>query len=260
MREDRAECVERLVGSNNALDALKVSLRFDVSTSFLNGPLEVLLQYLRDPLLQQLCNGTLLKQLLTIVVQPPTLWNALVSAHRSKELLETGELAFAWLLLELVSWTTNAPIEVDDTAREVTEKQLLLSSDSLEVRAFGYRIQHVLQAKAANADVSASGPGGRHDNDFADYRKIAIFPTEDELACSEKPFLRRADNLAAEVLEARVGIHLDNQFRLLREDFLAELREDVEMSPSKKKGRRRPRMRLRGLALASAHCGKSRAR
>ena len=39
--------------------------------------------------------------------------------------------------------------------------------------------------------------------------------------------------------EKRVAVHLDNQFRLLREDMLAELRNDLQISLKKKQGKRR---------------------
>ncbi|KAK5125339.1 hypothetical protein LTR85_000448 [Meristemomyces frigidus] len=235
VQEDRTGCVERLVGSSNALEALKVSLRFNMSPAFVNGPLADLIHYLKDPMLKQLCNGVLLKQLLAIVVCPPTLWKKFVLAHQSRQLGDSGELAFAWLLLELVSWTEKAPIEVDDIAREIMEAGHLVRSEDHEVRTLGYRIQHVLQTKETSLEPLAYGPGGRHDNDFADFRKIAIFPTEDEL------------------------LHLDNQFRLLREDFLAELREDVEVAQGQRKSRRQL-TRLIGLSLEGVYCGAPRAR
>ncbi|KAK4548613.1 hypothetical protein LTR36_009523 [Oleoguttula mirabilis] len=257
-QEDRMGCVERLAGSDNSQNALKVSIRFDMSMTYINGALADFLHYLKDPLLKQLCNGVLLKQLLAIIARPPTLWNNLVLAHQSRQLGDSGELAFAWLLLELVSWTENAPIDVDDAARETTEKGYLIKSDNHEIRTLGYRIQHVLQTKETSLGTVPFGPGGRHDNDFAEYRKIAIFPTEDELLCKE-PFLRRAADVATDALQARTGSHLDNQFRLLREDFLAELREDVEVAQGKQKSRRQ-RTKLGGLSLEGAYCGPARAR
>lgn len=95
--------------------------------------------------------------------------------------------------------------------------------------------------------------GGRHDNDFPDFRETAILPTADEFACVERPFYRRADEILELQGDQRVAGHLDNQFRLLREDMLSELREDVQIAQDKKKGRRST-LWLGNLALASVNC------
>ncbi len=36
---------------------------------------------------------------------------------------------------------------------------------------------------------AAVSPGGRHDNDFVNFREIAIYPTGDELLSTLRPFL-----------------------------------------------------------------------
>jgi hypothetical protein len=83
------------------------------------------------------------------------------------------------------------------------------------------------------------GPGGRHDNDFNDIRKISILPTADELA-SDNPFLPRAIEIE-ERLKGPEGLafHTDGQFRLLREDMLRDLREEIQIALMIKKGRRK---------------------
>lgn len=69
-----------------------------------------------------------------------------------------------------------------------------------------------------------------------------------------QPFYRPAKEIAQAEPENRVGMHLDNQFRLLREDMLAELRDDVRIATGKKKGRRSPVI-LERLSLAGTECG-----
>ena len=65
---------------------------------------------------------------------------------------------------------------------------------------------------SANADFG-QGPGGRHDNDFEDFRAISILPTANEIASTERAFLRPADVLNDHnTKESRISIHLDNQF------------------------------------------------
>jgi hypothetical protein len=146
-----------------------------------------------------------------------------------------------------------------ETAKSVTNSGSFLTSSSHGTRILDYKIQHFLRAKASsmNANPDNAGPGGRHDNDFVDYRKAAIFPTTDEFMSDTQPFYRQAKEMAQAEPEDRVGIYLDNQFRLLREDMLAELRDDVRIATGKKKGRRSP-VTLQRLSLAGTECGESR--
>jgi hypothetical protein len=66
-------------------------------------------------------------------------------------------------------------------------------------------------------DVQAIAPGGRHDNDKADFRTIQIVPTIDEITCTQIPWLPLRTDKETSVLE--------RHFRLLREDMLQPVRE-----------------------------------
>ncbi|KAK0650649.1 NFX1-type zinc finger-containing protein 1 [Lasiodiplodia hormozganensis] len=250
---DHTACVEKLVASDAASDSLRAGLRFDISDAFINNELQNLLAYLSDPLVKHLCNGDFLRRLLLLVVDPPSLWHAVVEAFKGNRLSPKTEQSFAWLLLELLSWNSNAPLNLQSVAQHAVASERFTKSDNGDLRSLGYRIKHVLHTKSVGATPASSGPGGRHDNDFTDFRQIAIYPTEHELVSKERPFYRRADAVDEAPPDQRAGIHLDNQFRLLREDMLAELREDLKISQSKK-GRRK-NLRLRGLSLAGFHCG-----
>lgn len=196
-----------------------------------------------------------------LFVCPETVWSALITAYADKQLSSEGELGFAWLLLQLVSWVKNPPINVEHIARDLTQRKCFLTSDNRDLRTIGYRISFFLDAKKTDIvqDDSGPGPGGRHDNDHVNFRKIAILPTDDELMSTEASFYRPADAIDHLPFAQRPGVHLDNQFRLLREDFLAELREDVNATQTHVKGRR-PRARLTGLSLVGAHCGNAKFR
>jgi hypothetical protein len=104
------------------------------------------------------------------------------------------------------------------------------------------------------AQNDESRPGGRHDNDFADFRKIAILPTADELSSVETPFYRTSKDVCEAEPELRMALHLDNQFRLLREDMLGELRADIQAAQGKGRRKRRT-MNLSGLSLDGIDCG-----
>ncbi|EJD52447.1 P-loop containing nucleoside triphosphate hydrolase protein [Auricularia subglabra TFB-10046 SS5] len=71
--------------------------------------------------------------------------------------------------------------------------------------------------------------GPRHDNDFVDYTKIRIAPTHEELVCVVPPFLPAnipgAPHPAPTDSMERI---LDIQFRLLREELTAPMREAVQ--------------------------------
>ena len=248
--KDRTGCIEKIVASSSAMSSLRLGLRSDVSIGFVNSIAGAFLNHLSDPVLKQLCNGMLLEQILHAVVAPPTFWNALFEFARSRMLNETSTRAFAWLLLELLSSpTTDYGIDMQDAAEKVTREHLLLSSASHEIRTLGHKIQHVLLIRySSTSNLDEFCPGGRHDNDFADFRKIAILPTADELMSSERPFYRRADAIREINTDQRPAVHLDNQFRLLREDLVGELRNDLQVATGQKKGRR-PVVSLNRLSL-----------
>ncbi|KAK6440096.1 hypothetical protein LTR95_003679 [Oleoguttula sp. CCFEE 5521] len=255
--DDAVACIERVSASKNALAALRLALRFDVTPTFFNTTFSNFVRVLCDPALAATCGGELLKRILTIIVQPPTVWNALLAAHQEKQLSPEAEITFAWLLLELASWTVSPPVDVDQITRDITQRKVFLNAEDRELRTLGYRIHHVLQTKATLIDHDGPHPGGRHDNDHADFRKISIFPTDDELTSVDVAFYRSANAITTQPPNLRPAIHLDNQFRLLREDLLAELREDVK-ARGKSGSKRRARMSLQGLALVGIFCGDTR--
>eukprot|EP00798_Chlamydomonas_sp_ICE-L_P013667 gene13667-19555_t len=69
-------------------------------------------------------------------------------------------------------------------------------------------------------------PGVRdHDNDSADYRSISILPTPAELNCQELPYLPPVEG--SDFITDREASMLDRCFRLMREDLLGSLREEL---------------------------------
>ena len=59
-----------------------------------------------------------------------------------------------------------------------------------------------------------------------DFKEISIYPSEKEICSEEKPFLRRNKTEETEKYKD-LNDYLDVQFRLLREDFVAPLREGI---------------------------------
>ena len=250
---NHARCIERLISSSHAFEAIQSSLRFDVSISFLNGPAESFLKYLRDPELGQLCNGQFLRKIILSIVDPPAFWDALVTAFTSDILSEASQSAFAWLLLQVVV-SPSCPTGIAELAKHLNGNRKLLDSPSIEIRTIGYKLNNVLNTTSTDIPQSGeSGPGGRHDNDFENFRKISILPTPDEIESTEAPFYRKADEIYDVEAEHRPAMHHDNQFRLLRDDLLAELKDDLQVARGQKKGKRSATL-IDGLALHGIEC------
>jgi hypothetical protein len=237
-QKDSPKCVENIIAAPGGLTAIAKAFRFSADGAFLNGPATSALRYLSDTSIKQLYAGQFLHRVLENIVQPPTFWNTFVKAHDDRILTDDGTLAFAWLMLELLSSRSDeVPYDVRDVAERITNAESFIKSEVLDIRNVGHKIKHVLES--TSSDAAEDGPGGRHDNDFVDYRKVKIMPTTDEFESTEIPFYRRADAIESEEPERREHVHLDNQFRLLREDLLGELRNDFQVAIGAKKGRRK---------------------
>lgn len=251
VQPDASKCVENLIAAPGGLCGIAKAFRFSMDSAFLNGPATSAIRFLSEPSLKQLYGGHFLHRVLEQIVQPPTFWNTLVEAHHARILTEEGTYAFGWLLLEILCCRLEDIPDVRGVAERITNDESLIDSPLLEVRNLGHKIKHVLDS--TSSDAAEDGPGGRHDNDFVDFRKIKILPTPDEFASTERPFYRRADAMESTEPERRGGIHLDNQFRLLREDLLGELRSDFQIAMGAKKGRRK--VILSGLQFIGIDCG-----
>ncbi|KAK1829287.1 P-loop containing nucleoside triphosphate hydrolase protein [Podospora conica] len=234
-------CIETIVSKTTGIDALREAVRVDISPSFIIAHTLPFLHYLSDAGIKTLADGQFLREVLVVIAKPPTVWNAALQLFRNRKIPENLLAPFAWLAVELVSLPVEAGVDVLDDVRDISERKTLLKSENHEARELGYRIKKVLQLRALAApekETLGSGPGGRHDNDFADFRETSIYPTRDEFLCSQPPFYQTAQDVLETPLDRRANAHLDNQFRLLREDMLAELREDQQVATGAKKGRR----------------------
>lgn len=232
-------CIESLIGSPKGLSALQIALHLDVSSATLNSSATAFLRYIQNPDIKIICAGEFLQRVLLNVVDPPAFWNALVTAQKAGQLEEGAIQSFSWLLLQLVSLPPNSASAYYEVARDLSIQRALLQSLKLEVRINGQKIKHILETVASPGHFGTNAPGGRHDNDFEDYRKIAILPTPDELVSRELPFIRRAAEIDECAEESRLPMHLDNQFRLNREDMLRDLREELQIAVGAKKGQRK---------------------
>ncbi|KAL6920984.1 hypothetical protein FSST1_005010 [Fusarium sambucinum] len=168
-------------------------------------------------------NGGFLRQILSAILEPSTFWSASMDAYSSDRLDSLGLEAFAWLCLQVVSDQTSfesQKLEVD----QMMERQSLLKSQ-------------LPQPQSATQGIT---PGGRHDNDHANFRQVSIYPTSDELTSTDPPSLQRLGEVFDAPMNTRSQVYRDWLFRLLREDMLSELRDDLQVAMGRKKSKRKP--------------------
>ncbi|RYO90590.1 hypothetical protein DL764_008430 [Monosporascus ibericus] len=237
--ETPSVCVEKLAASANGLEAVRYSVRADLSPSFIQSYTLGLLLLLSTDEVKALAQGQMLGNILEVIVNPPTVWNALVKSFLGHQIEERYLTPFAWLLHELLTTPYGLEFDIIHDAQEVVQNGGLSKSSVHATRDLAYKIEKVLQLKTASLPTNMSfSPGGRHDNDFADFRQIATYPTTDEFLATERPFYRRANEVFEVPPAERAAVHLDNQYRLLREDMNGELREDLQVSLGRKRGKR----------------------
>jgi hypothetical protein len=78
------------------------------------------------------------------------------------------------------------------------------------------------------------------DNNFTDFRQIELCPTANELASKQTPFYLPADAVQDADRSIKPAMHLDNQFGLVRENMVHELRGDLALAQGRSKTNRRP--------------------
>ncbi|OAX80316.1 hypothetical protein ACJ72_05356 [Emergomyces africanus] len=237
---DVVTCISNLIRKPTGLDSIQSAVRLDISLDFVNGPTTNLLQYLQAPELKAICGGEFLRQILLRIVEPPIFWDVFIDAFKRGCLQAEAEQSFAWLLLQLLCFPVATAVEYVAVGQHSAILPKLISSPQQDVRLMAQRIKHITEAITSPNSAEDFRAGGRHDNDFPDARKICILPTPDEIASKDPPFLRRATDVYESLPESgRLAAHVDNQFRLLREDMLRDLREELHIFlESKKTGRR----------------------
>lgn len=232
-------CVERLVASKHGLEALQLSVRLDLGPVFIKSHTLPFINFLADDEVKLLADGQILQKAVLAIAKPPTFWDALVGLAKSASLEGEAIKPFSWLCLELLSLPKAAEFDVHGDIEDVAQDVKFIDSSCPETRRFGYKIQRLLQLlKSPSFKPGASYvPGGRHDNDFDNFRQISIYPTTDEFLNTERPFYRRAQEVFETDMSERAAVHLDNLYRLTREDLLGELRNDWQNTQVRKRGK-----------------------
>ncbi|KAH7348505.1 NFX1-type zinc finger-containing protein 1 [Rhexocercosporidium sp. MPI-PUGE-AT-0058] len=257
---DHAKYAHKILNSTSGLVALQASMRFDTSPTFLNDHALRLLNFLQAPELVAIDSGSVLSKLLISIVEPAFFWDAYTKAFAESLLSPDATLAYAWLLLQLVRLPGNGSSTYIQLAHS-SILDLILNSLDGDVRNLGEKIKHSLPLSDADLHIDADAkPGGRHGNDHADYRNITIMPTADELLSKDRPFFRPANFIDdPELAASRRLLHVDNQFRLLREDMLGEIREEMKVMTGSKTDRHKG-LTVEGLKLHGIEMGSEKKR
>ncbi|KAL7957161.1 P-loop containing nucleoside triphosphate hydrolase protein [Trichoderma compactum] len=250
-------CVERIIGRKEGLSTVRVAIRSNLSRAFITTATTAFLKRVLHHDVKVINDGLFLEKLLVEILSPSTFWTTFLGFYQCNQLEGETLVAFASLCLEIVSSTSPDIRVLSNDVESLMQSSPLTKSPLEEVRTLGYRIEKVIQLRKGPATASVKmnySPGGRHDNDFADFRKISIFPTADEVSSKEEPFLQRLDDVFEIPRESRTSSYISWLFRLLREDMLADLREDLQIAWGQKKAKYKP-LCLGGLSLVSYDLG-----
>ncbi|KAI6120180.1 P-loop containing nucleoside triphosphate hydrolase protein [Pisolithus croceorrhizus] len=236
---DPAKCANDIVANPPGLPAVQQAMRSDLRPNFLNGLASDVLEFL----LRAEMGGDVLNKVIVNIVDPPIFWNEFHMAFENGTLNERAQRVFVKVLSYLLQMPNRDTTAYRQLAGRPSILDKITNSSQEEVRSEGYLIKHILSTAKKPSTSTADPdfvPGGRHDNDFPDFRDIAILPTADELTSTKKPALRPASLLEdPDGKETRVADYLDNTFRLLRDDMMHELKEDIDIALKKKQGENR---------------------
>ena len=250
-------CFTAIMTNPSGASALQDALKYDLSIPFFTKHVPALVRCLQDKDLAATNNGVLFLDIINRLFgrEMDLFWMEFRKAFLAGQLDDDGDFSFGWLY-----WKFCLSSNISQTDADISSiVNRLTSSSNPDVQGIGGEIQRVsttLQQPSASPDTSwDSAPGGRHDNDHSDFRKISILPTQGEIEYKSMSSLRRStflDDPATE--ENRVALHLDNQFRLLREDMLSEMKEELQIALGGKKGYHRG-VKIKGLILKELECG-----
>lgn len=169
-------CLELLLSSASGSEAVRNSVRADISLEFITTHTLPFLDYFSGSEVKLLAGGQLLSQLIAIIIHPPLFWKAVISLLLNRQIPQHRLQSLAWLLHEAIWIPTSSGADVLVDVSEVVKNGSLLQDASPEVRELGYKIQKAVQVRCttldATRDRTVDSAGGRHDNDFADFRRI----------------------------------------------------------------------------------------
>ena len=250
--EDPGICIQRLNASATGLRAVRMALASDTSLTFLNGIFTSLIRYVQNPEIVTICGGCMVQQLTSAIVEVDVTWGAYIEAAAEGRLSNDALDALSSFLVEILSTQDGIP-RIIEASRNGEIRKRMLAHPNMDVRLQARKIAHMVEIIGGHKSATSDGPGGRHDNDFEDMHAIEIMPTAEELA-SRDPYLPRVQDTASSGGLTSLAAQVDRQFRLLREDMIAELRDELSHIRAPGKSSVRKRLRVSSLSLVGALC------
>eukprot|EP00798_Chlamydomonas_sp_ICE-L_P005792 gene5792-6073_t len=219
--EDKRDMLFRITNpKNQGLRRLRVALSCSDSMAYIK---DKVIPFLRDLGCDALCSGTCKGPLLELVKQIYSLPGFLGSLRVAISAgVQLDVAPVAWLLLTLAREVEHARqdseiLDFMDPLREFAKKSGISPKalHELEVALAGSKAASGRGADFVPLEDLQSGPGGRHDNDQADYRSIKIIPTSEEVLCTRPPYLPSPDDAGeGDLQDSPEAALLDRQFRL----------------------------------------------
>ncbi|CAK9209133.1 unnamed protein product [Sphagnum troendelagicum] len=232
---DHVELLSRLISSPHGLECLRQALSISFDQTFLNNSVVPVFKYLAHNDLLLGSRQQFLSALLIHIAKVPFLMDKLANDMAKGLLLE--EAVVGRFVLQIISSVGDNGIEVRKLPSIIKLAEILSLSTSPPVQELSKRISIVLNGTGSSTSsfvqvsiqVPVPVPGGRDSNDHEDYRSISVIPTADEITCKQEPYLIKAVELRKKMgSETAEAFFLDRHFRLLREDIVGKLREELE--------------------------------
>ena len=167
---------------------------------------------------------------LRAIFDAPVLFNEIIEHVKAGTLTEDCVVSIGWLVIEVIKGGDEAAIRAKQCPKV---KEFVEHLKTPKVLAIKKQLETLLSSSHENQNMSfqtiedriAENAGWRHSNDKVDFHEIEIYPTLDEIMCSEPSFLPKTD----ELFKSNVPLagYLEWCFRLLREDIVHTVTEEV---------------------------------
>ncbi|KAG7100208.1 hypothetical protein E1B28_001983 [Marasmius oreades] len=263
-------CVDLLTNSNTTehggtgttgskppgLVALNRAMNMDYSYFFYEGLFTRLVTFFR---LSEIQPSRIRDTVVEALRDPPIFWVSLLSTIWRMNLPEETVECVAWLIWQYYSCISPSPSgsPTPNSAVKLYKGDqvlnLLLESSRKETREIAEKLQALLPQPLVSPKSKAMGygdpeldvedfnrpPGGRHDNDYENFRKIDVYPTPSEIKSKRLPYLPKIAAFGGDPSlkggedggkDGGVGVpameqqYLEALFRLYREDAIENIR------------------------------------
>jgi replication-associated recombination protein RarA len=231
--EDLPVLLERLSNKEDkGKESIRQAIRINVDQiGFVNNEYMMFLSQLRT-----ISTGIMKKPLLDLlrfIFNIPFLMETLSDYIEKEELRDIEPII--WFVLQLI---TEGDVEDVKQIRNTDKmKQFIAVLNSNYESKTMEMINNIMTGVASKKQKKEEKAGDRHNNDFINFRDIQIVPTREEVLCEDDSYLPLLRDMDMTDSTAETCV-LDRQFRLMREDFVAPLREEIQELKKQSKQKR----------------------